>query len=143
MLGIKRIDHVSMATADLQGQERFFRELFDMETVERFSNPREGFAGVALRIPGSETRLEILEPSGDASFLERFVESGGPSLHHLTFEVEDIERAKNALAQRGIEPFGVTTSHGWHQLFIHPRDTGGVLIQLYQLVAGQEEGPAS
>lgn len=86
---------------------------------------------MALRVPGSSVRLEVLSPAGEGGFLERFLERGGSALHHLTFEVEDIERAAEALRGRGIEPFRRRTGPGWQKLFIHPRDSGGVLIQLY------------
>jgi methylmalonyl-CoA/ethylmalonyl-CoA epimerase len=140
MLGIRRFDHVSMATRDLERQIEFFRNLFGMEVAERFRNVGEGFAGAALRVPGSSVRLEVLAPAGEGGFLGRFLEAGGSALHHLTFEVEDIERAAEALRRRGIEPFRRRAGPGWQELFIHPRDSGGVLIQLYAYAADRVGG---
>jgi methylmalonyl-CoA/ethylmalonyl-CoA epimerase len=134
MLGIKRIDHVSVVNADLEGRIRFYRDLFGMEVAERFETTEGGFKGVALTIPGSPTQWEILEPLGDDSFLHRFLDQRGPGMHHATFEVEDIAKAAAALRAYGVEPFGESTAGDWKQLFIHPRDSGGVLIQLYEKV---------
>ena len=132
MLGIKRLDHVSMAAQDMDGQIAFWRDLFGMEVVERFDSRAGGFSGAALSIPGSPTQLEVLAPLGRDSFLARFLAAGGSALHHLTFEVHDLDAAAAALRGRGIEPFGQERRDDWYQLFIHPRDTGGVLVQLYQ-----------
>ena len=132
MLGIKRIDHVSVVHSDLEGRVRFYRDLFGMEVVEKFETPDGGFKGVALSIPGSPTQWEILEPLGDDSFLHRFLAERGSGMHHATFEVEDIAKAAANLRAYGVEPFGESTAGDWKQLFIHPRDSGGVLIQLYE-----------
>ena len=65
--------------------------------------------------------------------MRRFLGQRGPGLHHVTFEVTDIEAAAKVLRERGIEPVGMRVEGAWNkELFIHPRDTGGVLIQLYQ-----------
>ncbi len=134
MLGIKRIDHVSVVNSDLEGRIKFYTDLFGMKVAERFESPDAGFKGAALSIPGSPSQWEILEPLGGDSFLHRFLADRGPGMHHATFEVEDIAKAAAALRAYGVEPFGESTAGEWKQLFIHPRDTGGVLIQLYELV---------
>jgi methylmalonyl-CoA/ethylmalonyl-CoA epimerase len=134
MLGIKRIDHVSVVNGDLEGRIRFYRDLFGMEVAERFETTEGGFKGAALTIPGSPTQWEILEPLGADSFLHRFLADRGAGMHHATFEVEDIAKAAAALRAYGVEPFGESTAGNWKQLFLHPRDTGGVLIQLYELL---------
>ncbi len=135
MLGIKRIDHVSVVNSDLEGRVRFYQDLFGMVVAERFETADGGFKGVAMNIPGSPTQWEILEPFGDESFLHRFLADRGPGMHHATFEVEDIAKAADALRAYGIEPFGEGIAGDWKQLFIHPRDSGGVLIQLYEKLA--------
>jgi methylmalonyl-CoA/ethylmalonyl-CoA epimerase len=132
-LGIKRIDHVAMAAPDLRARVRFFEELFGMKSGAIYDNAGDGFNGVELVIPGSDSKIEILEPNGERSFLNRFLEEGGSMLHHLTFQVHDVVKAAEALRQRGIEPFRMRLENAWNkELFIHPRDTGGVLIQLYE-----------
>ncbi len=137
MLGIKRVDHVSMAVWKVDEHLPLLTEVLGMRLVERYRNPAEGYNGVALDIVTSGGRApiqwEVLEPASDDSFLARFLRERGPGLHHVTFEVEDVDRAAEALRKRGIEPHGgVRQNGGWKELFIHPRDTGGVLIQLYQ-----------
>ena len=133
MLPIKRIDHVAIAAESIDERVRFLSELFGMKPGPRYDNPQDGYNGVELSIPGSDTKWEVIEPAGENSFVRRFLGQRGPGLHHVTFEVTDIEAAAKVLRERGIEPVGMRVEGAWNkELFIHPRDTGGVLIQLYQ-----------
>lgn len=139
MVGIKRVDHVCMAVRSIEEQLPFFTELLGMRLVDRFRNNEEGYAGVALEIPGSQLLFELLEPTTEDGFLARFLRERGPGLHHITLEVQDIERAAARLREWGIEPFGgIRRSAGWAETFIHPRDSGGVLFQLYQAGEGSQ-----
>ena len=82
--------------------------------------------------PGLAERWEVLEPTDENSFLHRFLKERGPGLHHVTFEVESIDNAIAALKEKGIEPFGGRSYDKYKELFIHPKDSGGVLFQLYE-----------
>jgi methylmalonyl-CoA/ethylmalonyl-CoA epimerase len=133
LLPIKRIDHVAIAAESIDERVRFLSELFGMKPGPRYDNPQDGYNGVELTIPGSDTKWEVIEPAGENSFVTRFLGQRGPGLHHVTFEVTDIEAAAKVLRERGIEPVGMRVEGAWNkELFIHPRDTGGVLIQLYE-----------
>ena len=72
-------------------------------------------------------------------FVKKFLSQRGPGVHHITIEVEDIEKAAAFLRdEMGIEPFrGVFSDGEWKQTFIHPRDSGGVLYQLYEWEPGK------
>jgi methylmalonyl-CoA/ethylmalonyl-CoA epimerase len=133
LLPIKRIDHVSMATPNAAERAKFFEDLFGMEVIERYDQPGDGYIGVEMSIPGSTSTFELLEPAGDDSFVAKFMKQPGSMLHHVTFEVTDIREAARVLREYGIEPFGYREDAEWaRELFIHPRDTGGILIQLFQ-----------
>lgn len=132
MLGIKRVDHVSMAVWSIEQQLPLFTELFGLEVEHRFESPEEGFKGVVLNFPGRQLQLEILEPLGEDSFLHKFLRERGPGFHHITCEVEDVDRAAAELRRFGIEPFrGVYSDGAWRATFIHPRDGSGILWQLF------------
>ena len=76
-------------------------------TIEgRFENPEVGFRGVGLRVPGGTGHFELLEPLGEDSYLHKFLEEKGPGLHHVTFEVEDADRAAEASTGVGFKPCG-------------------------------------
>ena len=131
-IGIKRLDHVCWAVHKLEDTLPLLTELMGMRETGRWENEEQGFRGVSLELPGGTAHFELLEPLGEDSFLHRFLEERGPGLHHVTFEVSDIDSAAQAVRDYGIEPFrGVQRGHGWAETYIHPKDSGGVLFQFY------------
>ncbi len=132
MLGIKRMDHVCMVVPNLDERLPMLTELMGMKVLSRWENPEAGYNGITLEVPGSNTQWELLEPSGDESFLVRFLRDRGPGLHHVTFEVESVEKATAALKQHGMEPFGGRNYEKYKEVYVHPRDSGGVLFQLFE-----------
>ncbi len=131
-IGIKRLDHVCWAVHRLDDALPLLTELLGMRVVGRWQNDEQGYRGVSLEVPGGTAHFELLEPLGVNSFLHRFLQERGPGLHHVTFEVEDVDRAARAMNQYGIEPFrGVQRSHSGAETYIHPKDSGGVLFQFY------------
>ena len=132
MLGIKRMDHVCMVVPKLDERLPMLTELFGMKLVSRWENPAAGYNGLTLDVPGSNTQWELLEPSGEDSFLVKFLSDRGPGLHHVTFEVESVEKATEALKEFGLTPFGGRDYKGYKEVFVHPQSSGGVLFQLYE-----------
>jgi methylmalonyl-CoA/ethylmalonyl-CoA epimerase len=141
-VGLKRVDHVSMAVWKIEDALPFFTELFGWreaggEGKGRFRNEAAGFAGIVLDVPGADgqrqMQWEILEPIGDDSFIAKFLRERGPGLHHVTLQVDDAEKAAGGLREHGIEPFGgPRVSWDWKEMFIHPKASGGVLFQLFE-----------
>ena len=131
-IGIKRLDHVCWAVHKLEDTLPLLTELMGMRETGRWENEEQGFRGISLELPGGTAHFELLEPLGEDSYLHRFLEERGPGLHHVTFEVSDIDSAAQAVRDFGIEPFrGVQRGHGWAETYIHPKDSGGVLFQFY------------
>ena len=131
-IGIKRLDHVCCAVRKLEDSLPLLTELMGMRETGRWENEEQGFRGVSLELPGGTAHFELLEPLGEDSYLHRFLEQRGPGLHHVTFEVSDIDSAAQAVRDFGMEPFrGVQRGHGWAETYIHPKDSGGVLFQFY------------
>ena len=131
-IGIKRLDHVCWAVHKLEDALPLLTELMGMRETGRWENEEQGYRGISLELPGGTAHFELLEPLGEDSFLHRFLEERGPGLHHVTFEVSDIDSAAQAVRDYGIEPFrGVQRGHGWAETYIHPKDSGGVLFQFY------------
>jgi methylmalonyl-CoA/ethylmalonyl-CoA epimerase len=131
-IGIKRLDHVCWAVNRLDDALPMLTDLMGMTIEGRFENPEMGYRGVGLRVPGGTGHFELLEPLDENSYLHRFLRDRGPGLHHVTFEVEEADKAAQAIKEYGIEPFGgVQRSHGWAETYIHPKDSGGVLFQFF------------
>lgn len=135
-LGVIGVDHVCHACPDRDELGGWYERLFGMRETHRTPDGKhEDLADLVLDVPGGQMRWEVLQPVGDASFVERFLDRRGPSVHHVAFQVADWERAMAACAKHGVEPFdessGETNGAAWRDAFIHPKQTGGVLIQLF------------
>jgi methylmalonyl-CoA/ethylmalonyl-CoA epimerase len=126
------MDHVCMVVPKLDERLPMLIELFGMKLAGRWENPKAGYNGATLDVPGGNTQWELLEPSGDDSFLVKFLRDRGPGLHHVTFEVESVDQATAALKEYGLQPFGGRDYKGYKEVFVHPQGSGGVLFQLYE-----------
>lgn len=136
MLPVTRIDHVSFATHSIDDSLQWFQAIFGAREVRRMPNIAEGYTFAELEIPNSQVGFELIEPLGEESFVARFLRERGPGFHHITIEVTDVDEAAAGMRAQGLEPFGGVRGTGhWRQTFIHPRDSGGILVQLVQ--AGQ------
>ena len=140
-VGWRRFDHYSIAVADARKAADFHKKLFGLEESSTSASDPE-FSATILDMPRGQGQVEFLEPASDDSFVAKFLARRGPGVHHITIEVEDIEKAAAFLRdEMGIEPFrGVFSDGEWKQTFIHPRDSGGVLYQLYEWEPGKRPG---
>jgi methylmalonyl-CoA/ethylmalonyl-CoA epimerase len=137
VIGIKRVDHVSFATWSVDDQVKWFETMMGLKLAGRWRNEAEGYAGAVLDLPGNQIQFELIEPLGRDSFVEKFLKTRGPGFHHITVEVDAMAGAANALREAGIAPFrGVHQSGDWLQTYIHPKDGGGVLWQLFEQATG-------
>ena len=132
MLKIKRIDHVAIAVNDIDAAAAKWREVFGLEARERevvASQKTE-----AILIPIGESNVELIAPRGNDG-LARFLEKRGPGLHHIAVEVEGIETALSLLKGLGvplIDEVPRAGARGHKVAFVHPKATGGVLLELSQ-----------
>ncbi len=85
--------------------------------------------------------IEIIEPEGEpGGFMHRFLEAHGPGVHHITFKVDDIRAARARAEECGYEVVGYDdTNAGWKEMFLHPKQAGGIVVQLAQSVPELDE----
>lgn len=127
---ISRLDHVSIAVSDYDRARRFFQDILGVIPGASGSDGRLNYFWEILSV-GDLSRMELLRPTGTGGLLDKFLEKKSGGVHHLTFETSDIRAAKTRLEELGVPYFGYTDrSPDWKELFIHPRDTFGVLIQI-------------
>ncbi len=133
IVNLQRVDHVSLAVKDLPKQVEWQAKVFGMEEINRWENDSEAYMGANMSIPGSLLKLEIIQPSRPESFVQKFIDGRRQGMHHICCEVASVEAAAAALREAGIEPFGGVIKNDWKtHTFIHPRDSGGVLFQLFE-----------
>ena len=131
---IGRLNHVAIATRDVAAASQVYRGAMGATVTEPQDLPEHGVRVVFVELPN--TKIELLEPLGEGSPIAAFLEknpSGG--LHHVCYEVEDIEAAAAQVAASGARVLGPPKigAHGKPVVFIHPKDVSGVLTELEQV----------
>ena len=134
MLG--RLNHVAIAVPDLAAAAEVYAGTLGAEVSAPQPLPEHGVTVVFVTLPN--TKIELLEPLGEDSPIARFLEknpAGG--MHHLCYEVEDIDAARDRLLAVGARVLGdgepKIGAHGKPVLFLHPKDFSGTLIELEQV----------
>lgn len=135
-LGIVGLDHVCQAFPERDVLADWYRDLAGFVEVWRTPDDEHpDMADLVLNVPGTSICWEVIMPRGEESFIQRFWDRNGPQVHHVTFEVADWQAALAACGRHEVEPFdsnqGATDGAAWSDAFLHPKVTGGVLIQLF------------
>jgi methylmalonyl-CoA/ethylmalonyl-CoA epimerase len=134
-LGIVAVNHLSHAHPDRTQLASWYELVFGFRGIYAASGTDGPFATAVLETPSDQMRWEVLQPLGADSFVQKFLDTRGPAMHHVTFEVGDWRRAVEACLNRGVPIFGerdgVTEGARWREAFIHPRHTGGMLVQFF------------
>ncbi|MFZ5805317.1 MAG: methylmalonyl-CoA epimerase [Acidobacteriota bacterium] len=126
------LHHVGIAVHNLEEAAGAYRALgLSVEKVETVESEQ---VRVAF-IPVGDTHIELLEPTGASSPVARFLEKRGPGVHHLCFVVDDVAQAMAQARAAGLLLLDETPrvgAGGSRVCFIHPKSTGGVLLELWQ-----------
>ena len=132
---IGRLNHVAIAVKDLAASMRLYRETLGASVSEPLPQPEHGVTVVFIELPN--TKIELLEPLGEASPIAKFLEKNADGgIHHICYEVDDILAARDRLIGQGARILGSGEpkigAHGKPVLFLHPKDFNGTLIELEQ-----------
>lgn len=132
MVKIKRIDHVAVAVDDVDAALAKWRDAFGLQPTVRELVASQKTEAVLL--PVGESNIELISPKGNEG-LAKFLEKRGPGIHHIAIEVEGIEAAIALLESLGVPMIDKTPRKGarGHKVaFVHPKGTGGVLVELVE-----------
>jgi methylmalonyl-CoA/ethylmalonyl-CoA epimerase len=133
MATIKRIDHIAIVVEDIEATLGFWRDALGLELAHIEDVPEQK-SEVAF-LPVGESEVELVRPTTDDSGVAKYLQKRGPGMHHICFEVDDIEGALRQLKTRGVRLINETPvpgAGGKQIAFIHPESTNGVLVELYQ-----------
>lgn len=133
---IGKVNHIAIAVPDLAAGTRVYTDILGVHVSKPLPQPEHGVTVVFVDLPN--TKIELLEPLGNNSPIEGFLEkspSGG--IHHICYEVDDISAARDNLLSQGARILGGSEpkigAHGKPVLFLHPKDFCGTLIELEQV----------
>jgi methylmalonyl-CoA/ethylmalonyl-CoA epimerase len=128
-----RIDHIGVAVADLDAALALHERTYGMPVVHRETVPEQGVEAVLLDV--GENHVELLRPLTADTPVGRFLERRGPGLHHVAYQVADIEGTLARLRAAGVRLIDETPRagiRGTRVAFLHPRATGAVLTELVE-----------
>ena len=128
---ITGLDHIAIAVPDLSEAIRRFAEDFGLTFSGSEDVPSAQTSTAFFPIPG--TRIELIHPLDGQGPVRKFLDRRGGGLHHVCFETDDIEADMARLREKGYRLLSETPqpgAHGTRVVFVHPKSTGGVLIEL-------------
>jgi methylmalonyl-CoA/ethylmalonyl-CoA epimerase len=134
---ITGIHHIALAVPEIESALAFWRDTLGLP-LEGVSEVPEQTARIAF-LPVRNTEVELVQPTAGNSGVARFLEKHGPGMHHVCFEVEDLEGMVSLLRGKGVRLLGDapgTGAGGRRMIFIHPASTNGVLVELYEAPTG-------
>jgi len=130
-----RIDHVGIAVADLDEALDFYARTFGLRAVHEEVNEEQGVREAMLAVGDGPTMVQLLAPLRPDSPIGRFLDRSGPGVQQVAYTVDDVDAASATLRKRGLrllydEPRRGTA--GSRVNFVHPKDAGGVLVELVE-----------
>ncbi len=128
---IKRIAHIGIAVKDVDEVKKVYTEGLDLSFggEDRLGELKIGF------VPVGETNLELVQSTDPEGVMAKFIAKKGEGIHHIAFEVEDIESAVKELLDKGVQMIDKAPrpgAHGSKVAFLHPKATHGVLLELVE-----------
>ncbi len=134
MAKIIKLNHVAIAVGDVDSALTFWQAALGLKVDHVEDVPSQ--KSEVVFIPVGESEVELVHPTSEDSGLARFVTEKGGGMHHLCLEVDNIDEMLNDLKEKGIRLIDEQAKElpGRKMAFIHPKSTGGVLVELYQIV---------
>jgi methylmalonyl-CoA/ethylmalonyl-CoA epimerase len=137
---VTAIDHVGIAVPDLDVAIAFYRDNFGLEVAHEEVNEEQGVREAMLHAPGDHdgTAIQLLAPLNEDSTIAKFIGRSGPGLQQLAYRVSDVDVAADALREKGLRLLYDQARRGTSNSrvnFVHPKDAGGVLIELVEPAA--------
>ncbi len=130
---IKKIEHIGIAVKNLEQSNALFTKLFGKAQYKIESVESESVKTSFFML--GETKVELLEASNESSAISRFIEKKGEGIHHIAYEVDNIDEEMKRLKAEGFEILNTQAKDGADNkriCFLHPKSTNGVLVELCQ-----------
>lgn len=125
---IERFDHISLGVKRVEAALPLV-DLLGARFINGADHVRNDFRWVQFQL-NDGSRLELIAPLSPESFLQRFLDKRGEGLHHVTYKVTDVEAAAARATALGYRTSGLHLNPAWSEVFLHPAQAHGVVIQL-------------
>lgn len=135
---VKKIDHIALVVDDIDEALGFWRDALGLPLSHMEDVPSEH--SLVAFLPAKESEVELVKPTSEDSGVARYLKKRGPGMHHICFEVYDIEETMAHLKGKGVRLINDKPeigTGGKKIAFIHPESTGGVLVELYELTGDE------
>ena len=130
-----RIDHLGIAVPDLDEAIAWYARTFGLQCVHEEVNEEQGVREAMLAVGTGESRVQLLAPLRPDSAIGKFLDRSGPGIQQVAYTVDDVEAVTATLRERGLRVLYDTARRGTAGSlvnFVHPKDAGGVLVELVQ-----------
>lgn len=130
---LRRVDHIGIAVNDLDAAVTFYRDVYGVADWERIELPERHMAVAVCHI--GDCMLELITPTSEKAAFARFLREKGEGVHHIAYEVDDVEQALRTVEGRGLRLVDAHGRPGIHDTcvaFLHPKATMGVLTELVE-----------
>ena len=128
---IKKIEHIGIAVKNLNNSNELFKKLFGKDHYKVEAVASEGVSTSFVML--GETKIELLEATNDNSAIAKFIEKKGEGIHHIAYEVDNLDEEMIRLKKEGFELINTAPKDGADNkriCFLHPKTTNGVLVEL-------------
>ena len=130
---IKKIEHIGIAVKNLNNSNELFKKLFGKEHYKVEAVASEGVSTSFFML--GETKIELLEATNETSAIAKFIEKKGEGIHHIAYEVDNLDEEMERLKTEGFDLINPTPKDGADNkriCFLHPKTTNGILVELCQ-----------
>ncbi len=132
------IDHVGIAVPDLDEAMAFYRDTYGMTVLHEETNEEQGVREAMVGVGDSGSCIQLLAPLNEQSTIAKFLDRNGPGIQQLAYRVTDVEQVSAILRERGVRTLYDAPRRGTSDSrinFLHPKDAGGVLVELVEPAA--------
>ncbi|MDF2094034.1 methylmalonyl-CoA epimerase [Knoellia sp. 3-2P3] len=132
------IDHVGVAVADLDEAIAFYRDTYGMTLAHEEVNEEQGVREAMMSVGDSGSCIQLLAPLSPESTIAKFLDRSGPGIQQMAYRVEDVDAVSAVLRERGLRLLYPEARRGTSNSrinFIHPKDAGGILVELVEPAA--------
>lgn len=130
---LKQINHIGIAVKDLEASIALYKNIFNFEDCHRETVDEQKVSVASFKV--GSVLIELTSPTDETSPIAKFIEKKGEGIHHVAFETTDIEDDLARLKESGVNLINETPRPGAHDMmiaFLHPKSTGGVLMEVCQ-----------